>query len=455
MTESKDEREEKLGSGSIPRLIVSLAIPAIIAQFINVLYNIVDRVYIGHIEEAGDLALTGLGVAFPIVMLVSAFSAFAGAGGAPLSAIAMGKKDHERAERILGNAAVMLIFFSVVLTIVFSIWKEPLLYLFGASENTVAYAMDYLGIYLLGTVFVQAALGLNMFITSQGFAKTAMASVLIGAVLNIILDPVFIFVFELGVKGAAIATVISQACSAAWVVGFLISKKSSLRIQLCNLKPDMRIIGSIAALGVSPFIMQSTESLITIVLNRGLQQYGGDLYVGSLTIMQSVMQLVVVPVQGLTQGVQPIISYNYGARNVERIKKTFKIVLITTLAVTITSCVLTMTIPEVFAAIFTDKEPLISLVGEVMPVFMAGIGVFGIQMACQSAFMGMGQAKISLFLALLRKVILLIPLAIILPHFFGVMGIYWAEPIADIVSALTAGTLFWLNFNKIMEKNVS
>lgn len=447
-------QEEKLGSAPLGPLMVSMIVPAVIAQGVNVLYNIVDRIYIGHIPGVGRTALTGVGVCFPIITIISAFSAFVGMGGAPRAAIWLGKGRRDMAEKILGNGVTMLLSFSLLLTIVFQVLKEPLIMAFGGSESTIGYAMDYLGIYLLGTVFVQLSLGLNMFITSQGKSRTAMLSVLIGAMINIVLDPLFIFVFSLGVKGAALATVISQCASCIWVVSFLLSKRSGIRIRGENMRPDWKIIGSVAALGVAPFTMQSTESLVSIVLNSGLQRYGGDLYVGSLTIMQSVMQLIVVPLQGVQQGTQPIISYNFGAHNKERIVQTLKVSAAVILTASTLCCLATVCFPEVFARMFTQDEELIGLVGRVMPVFMAGIGIFGIQLVCQSAFMGMGQAKISMFLALLRKIILLIPLALTLPGFFGVMGIYCAEPIADILAALTTGTLFVLNFKKIIGKEM-
>ncbi len=435
--------EEALASAPIGPLMVKLALPAVAAQLINMLYNIVDRIYIGHIEEVGREALTGLGVTFPILMLISAFTAFAGMGGAPLASIHLGAGDRDQAEKILGSSTALLLVLSAVLTVVFSILKEPALMAFGASEDTIGYALDYISVYLLGTVFVQLALGLNAYITAQGQSVAAMASVLIGAVLNILLDPLFIFILRMGVRGAALATILSQGVSACWVVGFLCSSRSGLRIRLKNIRLERAVVGKIAALGVAPFIMQSTESLVTVVLNSGLQRYGGDLYVGTITVMQSVMQMVVMPVQGITQGVQPIMSYNFGARNYQRVRHTFRLLLRTTLTVTVTACVLVILFPKPLALIFNDNRELVELVGRVMPVFFAGIWAFGAQMACQVAFMAMGQAKTSLFLALLRKVILLIPLAILLPIVTGnVMGIYVAEPVADVLASATTLTLF-------------
>ena len=435
-------KEQKLGTMPLPRLMASLAIPSVIAQLINVLYNIIDRMYIGHIPGSGPVALTGVGLTFPIITLISAFSAFIGAGGAPLASISLGKGDRDRAEKILGNGVSVLLIFSASLTVLFMLFRRPLLYMFGAIDQTIRYGVDYITIYLVGTVFVQLALGLNMFITSQGQARTAMLSVLIGAVINIVLDPVFIFALNMNVQGAALATVISQAVSAIWVVHFLSSEKSAIRIRRKNMIPDLSIIKKIMALGISPFIMQATESAISIVLNRGLSIYGGDLYVGSMTILQSVMQLIVIPIQGFTQGVQPIISYNFGARKFDRVKKTYRLTICFTFTVATFLCILTLFLPGMFAGIFTSDQELIALVKKVMPIFMAGIAVFGIQMGCQTTFMGLGQAKISLFIALLRKVILLIPLALILPKFFGVMGIYYAEPISDITAATTATIIF-------------
>lgn len=452
-TDLKQTKEERMGTMPVPRLMLTLAIPSIIAQLINVLYNIVDRMYIGHIPDVGFAALTGVGVTLPIIMIISAFSSFIGAGGAPLAAIALGKGDREKAEKILGNGVMMLLFFSVALFLFFMAFKRPLLYMFGASDQTIPYAERYITIYLAGTLFVQFALGLNMFISSQGQAKIAMCSVMIGAAVNIILDPIFIFGFKMGVQGAALATVISQGISASWVVHFLLSEKSGIRIRKKNFVLDKMIILRVMALGISPFIMQSTESAITIVLNRGLSIYGGDVYVGSMTILQSVMQLIVIPVQGFTQGVQPIISFNFGAGKFDRVKKTYRMTILCTFVATTVYTILAVNFPGVFAGIFTSDGELLALVEKVLPIFMAGVWMFGIQMGCQTIFMGLGQAIISLSLALLRKVILLIPLALILPKYFGVIGIYYSEPISDIISASTAGIIFLCVRKKIVSRD--
>ena len=446
--------EEALASASIGPLMVKLALPAVAAQLINMLYNIVDRIYIGHIPEVGRTALTGLGVTFPILMLISAFTAFAGMGGAPLASIRLGSGDRAGAEKILGNSTTLLLLLAAVLTAVFSIVKEPALMAFGASEATIGYALDYISIYLAGTVFVQLALGLNAYITAQGQALVAMCSVLIGAILNILLDPLFIFVFQMGVKGAALATILSQGVSACWVVGFLCSGWSGLRIRPATMKLERAVVGKIAALGIAPFIMQSTESLVTVVLNSGLQFYGGDLYVGTVTVMQSVMQMVVMPVQGITQGVQPIMSYNFGAKNYARVRQTFRLLLRTTLTVTVSACLVVTLFPQQLALIFNDDQELVELVGRVMPIFFGGIWAFGAQIACQTAFMAMGQAKTSLFLALLRKVILLVPLAILLPlATHSVLGIYVAEPVADILASATTLTLFLRKRKTLLPEN--
>ncbi|MDO4344167.1 MAG: MATE family efflux transporter [Eubacteriales bacterium] len=445
-------KEERMGEGSIPRLMVSMAVPSIIAQVINILYNIVDRMYIGHIQGVGAAALTGVGLTFPITMLISAFSAFSGAGGAPLSAIWLGKGDRDHAERILGSSVWLLLVFTVILMGVFYIFHMPFLYMFGASDATAPFAASYLKIYLAGTLFVELALGLNTYIIAQGQSTVAMCSVLIGAVTNIVLDPVFIFVFGWGVQGAAVATVISQFLSALWNVAFLCGKKSTLRIRAKLVRCDLSIIKNILALGISPFVMRSTECLINIVMNRQLQVFGGDLYVGSMTIMTSVMQFMSAPISGFTQGVQPIISYNFGAGRFERVKKTYRLMIGICFSFAFCATTLTMVFPRFFAGMFTNDSELTELVGRVMPVFMSGMLIFGIQQAIQPTFLALGQAKISLFIAMLRKVILLVPLALILPNFLGVMGVYYAEPVSDVISAITASVLFLVNIPKILSK---
>lgn len=419
-----------------------MALPSVLAQLVNLLYSIVDRIYIGHIEDVGAMALTGLGLCTPIILIVSAFAAFAGNGGAPLAAMELGRGNRREAGKILTNALVLLLGFSVLLTAALLLVKRPLLYFFGASENTIAYADSYISIYLCGTIFVQLSLGLNSFISSQGQAKTAMLSIVIGAAANIILDPVFIFALGMGVKGAALATVISQALSAGWVLAFLLGKKTVIRIDIAHLRPDIRIIGKIASLGISPFIMQSTESLIAIVFTSGLQSYGSDLYVGTYTILNSVMQLMNLPAHGFAFGTQPIVSYNYGAGNYDRVKKNFVIITVIGFIYTGLFYMLVIFFPEFLAGLFTDDETLLALTADKLPIFLAGMTVFAFQMAAQCTLLGIGQAKISLFIACLRKIILLTPLALLLPRFFGVDGIYWAEPLSDSISALTSLGLF-------------
>lgn len=439
--------DEKLGTAPLGRLMLSLALPTVLAQLINVLYNVVDRIYIGHMQGDGNLALTGVGVTLPIITLIAAFSAFAGAGGAPLAAIELGKKDERKASLIMGNSAWLLVFFSIVLTIGFLIFKVPILYAFGASSKTIAYANEYITIYLLGTIFVQLALGLNAFISGQGAAKAAMLSVLIGAVINIVLDPTFIFALHLGVRGAALATVISQFVSAVWVVSFLKSKRSVLHLKL--VRPDKSLILKIAALGIAPFVMQSTESLVTITFNTGLQRYGGDLYVGSMSILMSIMQLIVIPVNGITQGVQPIVSYNYGAGNRLRVKETVIRLVSVCLLGTLILAGVAIFCPGIYASMFTNDAELVALTCRIMPIFFLGIAIFGIQAACQSTFLALGQAKISLFIATLRKIILLIPLALILPKFLGVKGIYIAEPVSDVISVIVTSVLCVITLKRI------
>jgi len=446
-------KEERLGKDPIWKLMLSMGLPTFVAQLIYLLYNIVDRVFIGHIPGAGSAPLTGVGLCLPIVTLIIAFSQLAGAGGAPLASIALGKGDFKRAEKILANVVTMLLFFTIVLTLLFFVIKKPFLYAFGASSDTYMYANEYLSIYLLGTFFAMIVMGLNLFITAQGQAKIAMFSVLIGAFLNIILDPIFIFVLKMGVRGAALATVISQGVSAAWVLKFLFSKEASLRIKLSLLKPDYKIIGSITALGVSPFIMSVTESLITVVFNRGAKLYGNDLYVGSITILQSIQAMIFTPLNGFTSGVQPIISYNYGAGNDERVKTTCKRLIMIAFSTACLMSLVAIIIPRQIAGIFTDNVELIDICGKMLPIFIAGMTIFGVQSGCQSSFVALGQAKKSLFFALFRKVFLLVPLALLLPEITGsIMGLYIAEPISDALSAVVCFITFVSSINSILEK---
>lgn len=455
MAEYKN-REERLAKGKILPTMLAMGIPTFVAQLVNILYNLVDRMFIGHIEGSGAAALTGVGVCFPIVTFISAFSSLVGAGGAPLAGIALGKGERKKAEDILGNGVTMLLSLAIVLTLVFQLIKKPFLYLFGASDATYAYGGPYLTIYLWGTVFVMLAFGLNTFITVQGASVTAMASILIGAILNLILDPILIFGFKMGVEGAALATIISQAASAAWILKFLTSEKATLRLKFANMKPAWRTIGYISALGISPFIMGATESLITIVFNSGAQKYGGDIYVGSITVVQSVLMMICTPFSGFSQGVQPIISYNYGAKNLDRVKKTsLALIAITTICV-MSMCIVCMSMPAKIAGLFTTDGDLIELCEKVMPIFLAGMLVFGMQNGCQSSFMALGKVKQSLFFALFRKVILLTPLAIILPIVLNsVMGLYYAEPISDGLSAICCGITFVVTLRGIMKKDIA
>lgn len=444
------EKELRMANEKLGKLMLSMGIPTFVAQLINLLYNIVDRMYIGHIPGAGAQALTGIGLCLPIITLITAFSQFAGAGGAPLAAIALGRNERAHAGKIISNSFSLLLIFSASLMLLFYCIKRPFLYLFGASDATFPYANEYLTIYLLGTLFVQVSIGMNPYITAQGQASIAMTSVLIGAITNIILDPIFIFLFSMGIRGAAAATVISQGLSAAWTFHFLTSEKASLQICISAMKPDLQIIKMIAALGISPFIMSATESLITIVFNRGMLHYGNDLYVGSITILQSVMQVIFTPISGFSQGVQPIISYNFGAGNISRVKGTCKRLVILTFSVSFTLTLLAILFPGTVAGFFTSDAQLIQICQSKAPVFLAGMLIFGIQSGCQQSFVALGQAKKSLFFALFRKVFLLVPLALILPALSGsVMGIYIAEPVSDALSALVCGATFYSFIRKL------
>ena len=442
-------QENQLGTAPIGKLLFTLAVPAITAQVVNMLYNIVDRIYIGHIPEIGTAALTGVGITFPIITLISAFSSLIAMGGAPRASIAMGAHHPERAEQIMGNCLTDLLGLSVVLTALFLLFLEPILWAFGASSNTIGYAMEYMGVYVWGTVFVQISLGMNMFITSQGFAKTSMFTVVIGAALNIALDPVFIFVFDLGVRGAAIATVLSQAVSAVWVMLFLTGRRTTLKVRARCMVLRWKVLLPVLALGVSPFIMQSTESLLSVVLNTSLLKYGGDVAVGAYTVIASIMQVINLPLQGLTQGAQPITSFNYGAGNMDRVRKSVRLLLTCCLTYSCLFWLCMMLIPQVFIGIFSSDPELMDTAVWAARIFLFGCFAFGAQTGFQQSFLALGQAKVSLLLALLRKIVLLIPLIYLLPLFFPdkLFGVFVAEPIADILAASTT-TLSFLVFAK-------
>jgi putative MATE family efflux protein len=445
-----------LDSQGIGKLLLRLALPTITAQLVNALYNMVDRIYIGHIPVVGKTALTGVGVCLSLIMIISAFAALTAMGGATRASILLGKGQRDTAERILGNCVTGSVVVGLVLTAVFLSFSRPLLLAFGASEETIVYAVQYMKIYALGTVFVELALGLNAFITAQGFASVAMISVLIGAVANMILDAVLILVFNMGVAGAALATIISQGLSALWVVRFLLGRKTGLRIKKENLRLDWKLYAPCLALGMSPFVMQSTEGVISVCFNASLQKYGGDLAVGAMTILSSVMQFSMLPLQGLTQGAQPIISYNFGAGNADRVRKTFRLLLLCSLAYSVSLWLVAMLLPDLVARIFTPDGTLIAYGAWAMRIYMAASLIFGAQIACQQTFIALGNAKVSLFLAVLRKIILLIPLIFILPLFFRqgaeqAMAVFLAEPVADTLAVVTTGCTFAILFRKTMK----
>ena len=447
----KEKKEANLGEDRIGGLLFKLALPAILAQVINLLYNLVDRMYIGHIAEVGSVALTGLGVTMPFIMCVSAFAALVSMGGAPRASIMMGRGNKEEAERILGNCTSMLVLVAVIVTMVSQIWGQDILLLFGASESTLPYAWAYMQIYSLGTIFVQLALGLNAFINAQGFARTGMLTVVIGAVCNIILDPIFIFGLHMGVRGAALATILSQGVSSVWIVRFLLGKETTLRIRKGNLKIRPKTVGPCIALGVAPFIMQFTESVLNICFNTSLLKYGGDVAVGAMTILSSVMQMSMLPIQGLTQGAQPIIGFNYGAKKMDRVKKTFRLLFVSCVAFTAVIWLICMILPQAFILIFTDQAELIAFTKWAIRIYMAVSVIFGVQISCQQTFIALGNAKTSVFLALLRKVILLIPLIYILPAFMGdkLMAVFLAEPVADVIAVTTTSILFYRTYRTL------
>lgn len=454
---SMEHEKNNMGTGSVKKLFVQLAIPAVVAQVINLLYNIVDRIYIGRIEGVGASALTGVGVFVPIMMLITAFAMLVGAGGAPRAAIAMGQGDNKAAEKIMGNCFSMLLVLTVVLTIVFYAAAPTLLSWFGASEATLPYALEYGRIYVLGSVFVLMVMGMNMFITAQGFAKFSMLTTVIGAVINIILDPILIFGFKMGVAGAAIATIFSQAVSAIWVLRFLVGNKTTLKLRKENLPLDMKVVSQVLGLGVSTFVMISTESLLAISFNSSLARYGGDIAVGAMTIITSITQLVNMPLTGMCQGCQPLISYNYGAGLKDRVKEAFRTLFTVGVIYATVFWVMLMFIPQFFAGIFTPDVELIAYTTWALRIYMLGIFSVGFQVTCQQSFMALGQAKISLLLACLRKIILLIPLIFILPLFMQnkVFGVFVAEPVSDIIAAIVTTAMFFKNFNKILDNGPS
>lgn len=449
-----EQKNDFLGTEPIGKLLWKMSLPAIAAQIINLLYNMVDRVYIGHMAEDGALALTGVGVCMPIIMVVTAFAALVSSGGAPRASMAMGKGDNDEAEKILSNSFSLQIIISVILTVILLLFNRPLLLAFGASENTIEYASAYMSIYALGTLFVQLTLGMNAFITAQGFAKTGMLSVLIGAVCNIILDPIFIYGLKLGVRGAALATILSQAVSMVWVIRFLTGKKTIIRIRKEYLKLDSAVVLPGIALGLAPFIMQASESIIIVCFNSSLLKYGGDLAVGAMTILSSAMQFSMLPLQGLGQGAQPISSYNYGAGNADRVKKTFKLLLISTMVYSVIVWALIMLFPETFAMIFTSDPQLIAYTKTALRIYCAALFVFGAQIACQMTFISLGNAPASILVAVMRKFVLLLPLIYVLPHFVEnqALGVYMAEPVADVLAVTFTVILFSFQFRKAIRK---
>ena len=450
-----NEDKEFLGKEPIGKLLLRLALPTVAAQLINLLYNIVDRIYIGHIPEIGAKALTGVGVCMPLILIVSAFAALVGYGGAPRASIAMGRKDNEAAEKILGNCFTVQILISVILTVVLLIWNRDFLMAFGASENTIEYGVRYMSIYALGTLFVEVTLGMNSFITAQGFAKTGMLSVLIGAVANIILDPIFIFGFDMDVQGAALATILSQAMSCIWVVWFLCGKKTTLKIRRKNIGITPKVVLPCLALGVSVFVMQASESVISVCFNSSLQKYGGDIAVGAMTILTSVMQFAMLPLQGLGQGAQPIISYNYGAGNMKRVRRTFRLLLQSSLAYSTVLWLLILLFPQGFAAMFTSDPELMIFTRTALRIYMAACVIFGIQIACQMTFNALGNAVESITVAVVRKFVLLIPLIYLMPMLLKgdqAKAVYMAEPIAYVIAVMFTACLFFFRFKKTLEK---
>ena len=449
-----EKTKEFLGTEPVGKLLFKLAVPTVLSQIVNMLYNIVDRIYIGHIEEVGDLALTGVGICMPLILLVSAFAFLASAGGAPRASIFLGKGDRESAERTLGNCFLLQLLISLILTALLLLFSDTLLFAFGASESTIGYASDYMRIYSIGTLFVQLTLGMNAYITAQGFAGYGMLSVLIGAGLNILLDPIFIFALQMGVRGAALATVLSQAAACTCVLAFLFGKKTGLRIRKKNLRLTPSVFLPCVALGLSPFVMQSTESLIAVCFNTSLLKYGGDIAVGAMTILTSVMQFAMLPLQGLAQGAQPITSYNFGARNAARVRRSFRLLLLCSLVYSFTLWGAVMLFPTAFAGMFTTDAALLSFTARALRIYCAVLCIFGIQTACQMTFLALGKAKQSILVAIFRKIVLLLPLIYTVPLFFEdkTAAVYLAEPICDFLAVTFTAIVFTFYFKKAIRK---
>ena len=449
-----EQNKEFLGTEPVGRLLFNLSVPAVVAQMLNMLSTIVDRLYIGHMPGDGSLALTGVGVCMPIIMIVTAFAALVSSGGAPRASIFMGKKDLDTAEKILGGCFALQVILSVILTVVLLVFNKSFLMAFGASENTISYATAYMNIYAVGTIFVQLTLGMNAFITAQGNAKTGMMTVIIGAVCNIVLDPIFIYGFHLGVRGAAMATVISQTVSCIWAISFLCGKRTLLRLKPGNFLAGPKVVLPCIALGLATFIMQGSESVISVCFNSSLLKYGGDTAVGAMTILSSVMMFAMLPLQGLGQGAQPISSYNYGARNVDRVKKTFRLLLICSFTYAVVLWAALELFPQVFAGIFTSDPELRSYAARVLRIYCGALFMMGIQMACQMTFVSMGKAVCSIIVAVVRKFVLLIPLIYIVPHLVAdqTIGVYLAEPVADFLAVTFTVILFTVQFKKALQK---
>ena len=428
----------------VGKLFFKMAIPAVLSQLINIMYNLADKMFIGHMPSNVPEALAGLGVTTPVILAISAFAALVSMGGAPKAAIMLGKNDKNSAEKIMGSCTSMLIILSVILTVCMLIFGKKILMLFGASRNTISYAVDYMNIYCLGTVFVQLALGLNSFITTQGYTKISMINVAIGAVINVILDPVFIYFLGMGIKGAAFATIISQAISSVFVIHFLLSEKSGIKLKKDYIRPDLKLLMPCLFLGASPALMQLTENMVAISFNTVLQKYGGDTAVESMSILSSVMQFVMLLLPGLVQGAQPILSYNLGSGNIPRVKKTFRFLLISCISGSCIIWFLCMFFPNHVIHIFTSDAMLNTYSVKPLRIYLSMLCIYGIQVACQYSFVALDQASKAIFLTIWRKIILLIPLIFILPHFLSnpTTGVFLAEPIADFIAVCTTGTMF-------------